>query len=93
MRKLFVGNLPFQATEAELEEWFARAGITVEAIAIIHDRFSGQPRGFGFIEVATESEANRVVSTCNGREFQGRTILIDHVRPLEEKPRGRSRQR
>lgn len=83
MKRLFVGNLPLQATEAELEQWFAAAGVNVQSVAIIHDRFSGQPRGFGFVEVA-ETDAHRLVTACNGKEFQGRTLLIDHIRPVED---------
>ncbi|MGD0015378.1 MAG: hypothetical protein ABSD56_13310 [Bryobacteraceae bacterium] len=57
--RLYVGNLPFKATEADLESWFSEAGVAVNGVNIMRDRFSGEARGFGFAEIADEQEAAR----------------------------------
>src|SRR5881397_1024489 len=67
--KLFVGNLSFQATEEDLRELFAQAG-TVETVRIITDQFTGRPRGFGFVEMATKEEATKAIEMLNGRLFR-----------------------
>src|ERR1700739_1580533 len=71
--KLFVGNLSFQATEEDLRELFAQAG-TVETVRIITDQFTGRPRGFGFVEMATKEEAQKAVEMLNGRLFRDRNL-------------------
>lgn len=93
LKKLFVGNLPYQATDEQLRQWFASFDVPVEAISVIIDRFSGQPRGFGFIEVADDVDAARIVGTCNGREFLDRTLIVDETMPLPERPGAAPRQR
>lgn len=72
MTKLFVGNLPFTADEASVRALFAQHG-TVESIALINDRDTGQPRGFGFIEMAN-ADAAKAMQNLNGRDFQGRAL-------------------
>ena len=78
--KLFVGNLSFQATEEDLRELFAQAG-NVETVRIITDQFTGRPRGFGFVEMATKEEAQKAVEMLNGRLFRDRNLGVDEARP------------
>ncbi|MGH9631872.1 MAG: RNA recognition motif domain-containing protein, partial [Bryobacteraceae bacterium] len=75
MKKLFVGNLPFQASESELQDWFSRLGVTTDSVSIIRDRFSGEPRGFGFVEISNDDDADRAIAACNGQDFLGRTLV------------------
>ena len=84
MKKLYVGNIPYQITEAELQDWFAQAGFTLDAIDVVRDRMSGESRGFGFVEIANDEEAERAITTCNGQDFQGRTLVVNEARPLRE---------
>ncbi len=78
--KLFVGNLSFQATEEDLRELFQQAG-TVETVRIITDQFTGRPRGFGFVEMATAEDAQNAISQLNGRELDGRRITVEISNP------------
>ncbi len=80
--KLYVGNLPYQATESDLENWFSQAGISVDSVNVMRDRFSGEARGFGFVEIGNEQDAARAVSSCNGKEFMGRALVVNEARPL-----------
>lgn len=84
MTKLFVGNLTFAATTAELETLFAASG-TVASVNIITDRFSGKSRGFGFVEMESEEEAQAAIERLNGNEFQGRPLTVNEARPQEER--------
>jgi RNA recognition motif-containing protein len=83
MKKLYVGNLPYQATEAELQNWFSQAGISVDTVTVMRDRYSGEARGFGFVELA-DGDAERAVQSCNGKDFLGRTLVVNEARPLRE---------
>src|SRR2546428_7599998 len=85
--KLFVGNLSFQATEEDLRELFAQAG-TVETVRIITDQFTGRPRGFGFVEMATKEEASKAVEMLNGRLFRDRNLVVDEARPQPQRGPG-----
>lgn len=85
MKKLYVGNLPYQATEAQLEAWFHQAGITLEAVTIIRDRFSGESRGFAFVEITSDEEAGRAIAACNGQDFLGRNLVVNEARPLRDR--------
>lgn len=87
MTKLFVGNLPYKATDSDLQAFFAEAGVQVASVNILKDRFSGEARGFGFVEV-DESQANQAVQACNGRALMGRALVVNEARPME--PRERS---
>lgn len=80
--RLYVGNLPFQATDSDLREFFERAGIPLENVTLMRDRISGEPRGFGFVEVANQEAAERAIETCNGKEFMGRPVVVNEARPL-----------
>jgi RNA recognition motif-containing protein len=85
--KLFVGNLSFQATEEDLRELFAQAG-NVETVRIITDQFTGRPRGFGFVEMATKDEAQKAVEMLNGRLFRDRNLVVDEARPQPQRTGG-----
>jgi RNA recognition motif-containing protein len=85
--KLFVGNLSFQATEEDLRELFAQAG-TVETVRIITDQFTGRPRGFGFVEMATKEEAVTAGEMLNGRLFRDRNLVVDEARPQPQRGAG-----
>jgi cold-inducible RNA-binding protein len=79
-KKLYVGNIPFQASEEELSEYFSSIG-QVETVKIIIDMHSGQSRGFGFIEMATEDDAVRAISDLNGKAFMDKTLVVNEARP------------
>ncbi len=81
--KLYVGNLPYTTTEADLETYFGQAG-TVKSVAIIKDRDSGRSKGFAFVEMSTQEEAQQAISLLDGKEFQTRMLKINMARPREE---------
>ncbi len=83
MKKLYIGNLPYQATEADLQNWFGQAGISVDTVTLMRDRYSGEARGFGFVELP-DGEADRAIQACNGKDFLGRTLVVNEARPLRE---------
>ena len=85
--KLFVGNLSFQATEEDLRELFQQSG-TVESVRIITDQFTGRPRGFGFVEMATKEEATKAIEMLNGRLFRDRNLVVDEARPQPQRGSG-----
>jgi cold-inducible RNA-binding protein len=84
--KLYVGNLPYKATEDQLKELFAQAG-TVQEVAIIKDRETGQSKGFAFVTMSTEEEAQKAINQLNGKSFGNRELKINLARPKEERPR------
>lgn len=79
--KLFVGNLPFTATEASVRTLFAAHG-TVDTVALITDRDTGRPRGFGFVEVAS-ADASRAIEALNGKDFEGRALKVNEAQERE----------
>jgi hypothetical protein len=79
MKKLYVGNLPFTASETELEQLFSQHG-TVASVALITDRDTGRPRGFGFVEMANDDEANTAIEALNGQDFGGRALTVNEAR-------------
>jgi RNA recognition motif-containing protein len=83
VKKLYVGNLPFSATETEINELFSKHG-TVHSVALINDRETGRPRGFGFIEMDDEA-ATKAISALNGQEMGGRDLKVNEA---QDKPRG-----
>ena len=83
--KLFVGNLSFNTTPEELEGVFGGSG-TVESVNIITDKFTGRSRGFGFIEMSTEEEAQAAIEALHGHELQGRALTVNEAKP--QQPRG-----
>lgn len=82
--KLYVGNLPHQMTEEELQALFGEAGEVVSA-KIITDRYTGQPRGFGFVEMGTKIEGQKAISMINGRNVQGRTLKVNEAKPVQKR--------
>jgi len=80
MVNIFVGNLSFQTTQDELQGAFAAYG-TVERVSIVTDRDSGQPRGFGFVEMSERSAAEAAISQLNGKEMNGRALNVNEARP------------
>ena len=83
MKKLYVGNLPFQATEQDITNWLKQAGATVANVTIVKDRDTGQPRGFGFVEIDNDEEAARAIQALNGQDFMGRKVVVNEARPRE----------
>jgi RNA recognition motif-containing protein len=81
--KLYVGGLPYETTEDALKDLFAEAG-TVASVAIIIDKISGRSKGFGFVEMSSEEEAQKAIETFNGKEFGGRTIVVDEAKPMKK---------
>jgi len=82
--KLYVGNLSFGASEEELKKLFSEAG-TVQSVKIVTDAYSGRSRGFGFVEMNSEVEAEKAVSTINGKTFMDRTLIVSEARPQKKK--------
>jgi RNA recognition motif-containing protein len=80
--KLYVGGLPYAATESQLTSLFAAHG-TVESTRVITDKFTGQSRGFGFVEMATKEEGQAAISALNGTEMDGRTLTVNEAKPQE----------
>jgi RNA recognition motif-containing protein len=85
LKRLFVGNLPYEASENELQSWFSQAGVSLDTVSLVRDRFSGQPRGFGFVEIP-EDDADKAIAACNGQEFHGRPLVVNEARPMAERP-------
>jgi RNA recognition motif-containing protein len=81
---LYVGNLPHTSTEAELRVAFEKFG-TVSTAAIIKDKFSGESRGFGFVEMPAKAEAQAAMSQLNGKDFNGRALTVNEAKPREER--------
>jgi RNA recognition motif-containing protein len=85
--KLFVGNLSFQTTENDLQDAFAAFG-TVSETNLMMDRMTGRPRGFGFVTMSTEAEAQAAIEGLNGKDVGGRALTVNVARPREERPAG-----
>ena len=79
-RKLYVGNLPYSATEQDLQDLFASAG-TVETVNVMRDMATGRARGFAFVEMATDEDAQKAISMLNDRDFGGRNLSVNEARP------------
>lgn len=84
--KLYVGNLSYSTTEDDLRDLFAQAG-SVQSVALIKDRDSGRSKGFAFVEMSTDDEAQKAIDQFHGQEFQGRPLTVNVARPREERPR------
>jgi RNA recognition motif-containing protein len=85
--KLYVGSLPYSTTEQQLNELFSQYG-TVQSAKVITDRYTGQSRGFGFVEMATGEEAQKAIAALNGSSLGGRTLVVNEARPQEKRPFG-----
>src|SRR5438874_13628455 len=79
-RKLYVGNLPYETGEAELQELFARAG-TVETVKVMRDMATGRARGFAFVEMSTDEEAQKAITQFNEHQIGGRSLTVNEARP------------
>jgi len=88
--KLYVGNLPFSATDDSLREMFGQAG-QVESARIITDRDTGRSKGFGFVEMSTEQEASEAINKFNGTELDGRSLTVNEARPMAPREGGGGR--
>jgi RNA recognition motif-containing protein len=86
-RKLYVGNLPYSATEQSLAAKFAAYG-TVESAKLITDRDTGQSKGFGFVEMSRDSEASAAIQGLNGTDFEGRPLKVSEAKPQEKRSGG-----
>jgi cold-inducible RNA-binding protein len=84
VKKLYVGNLSFKATEEEIGALFAEIGVQPDSLTLLRDRFTGQPRGFGFAEIRDDGEAEKVIAALNGKEFLGRALVVNEARPQRE---------
>ena len=84
-KKLYVGSLSYDTTDASLKEAFSQAG-TVESASVITDKMSGRSRGFGFVEMATDEEAQKAIETLNGQEVDGRKVTVNEARPMTDRP-------
>jgi RNA recognition motif-containing protein len=80
LKKLYVGNLPYQASDEDVQNLFAQAGITVDSVTLMRDKFSGEARGFGFVQVA-DGDLDRAISACNGKPLMGRSLVVNEARP------------
>jgi cold-inducible RNA-binding protein len=85
--KLYVGNLPFSTTENELQELFAQAG-AVQEVTLMQDKFTGKSRGFAFVTMSSEQEAQNAISQLNGKAIEGRPLTVNEARPREPRPAG-----
>lgn len=84
-KKLFVGGLPWATTSAELKDHFSQAG-TVTNSSIITDKMTGRSRGFGFVEFENDDEAMAAIEMFNGKEFQGRPLVVNEAKPMTDRP-------
>jgi RNA recognition motif-containing protein len=89
--KLYVGGLPYSTTENQLQELFAAHG-SVQSARIITDKFSGKSKGFGFVEMASASEAQDAIRALDGKDFEGRNLTVNEARPQERRPPFSSQQ-
>ncbi len=90
--KLYVGGLPYSATEQQLSDLFKVHG-SIESARVITDKFTGQSRGFGFVEMSTAEEAQKAIGALNGTQMDGRTLTVNEAKPQESRSGGDSRGR
>ena len=81
-KKLYVGGLPYKTTDAELRDAFSKAG-AVDSATVIIDKMTGRSKGFGFVEMSNDDEANAAIEMWNGKELDGRTLTVNEARPLQ----------
>jgi len=85
--KLYVGNLPFNTTETDLQDMFAQAG-PVNEVVLMQDKFTGKSRGFAFVTMATDQDATNAITQLNGKALDGRPLTVNEARPREDRPAG-----
>lgn len=88
-KKLYVGSLSYDTTEESLKDFFSQAG-AVSSATVIKDKFSGRSKGFGFVEMSNDEEADKAIEMFNGKEFEGRNIIVNEARPMGDRPPQRS---
>ncbi len=88
--KLYVGGLPYSVTDGQLQELFSAHG-SVESAKVIADKFTGQSRGFGFVEMGSGSEAQAAISALNGTQYEGRTLVVNEAKPQTSRNTGAGR--
>ena len=86
-RKLYVGNLPYDTGEQDLQELFGQAG-AVESVSVMRDMATGRARGFAFVEMATDAEAQKAIAEINDRQLGGRNLTVNEARPRPERSSG-----
>jgi RNA recognition motif-containing protein len=86
-KNIYVGGLPYSVEEDQLQELFATYG-TVESARVITDRYTGQSRGFGFVEMSSQDEADQAIKSLNGSQLGGRTLTVNEARPQEKRSGG-----
>ena len=87
---IYVGNLPYSVTESDLKEAFSEFG-EVPSVRLVSDKFSGQSKGFGFVEMPNDSEADAAIKALNESSFKGRNIKVNQAKPREDRPQRRTR--
>jgi RNA recognition motif-containing protein len=85
--KLYVGNLSYNATSSDLEQLFGQHG-TVQSAEVISDRETGRSKGFGFVQMGSDDEAQAAISALNGQQHDGRALTVNEAKPREDRPRG-----
>jgi RNA recognition motif-containing protein len=91
VKKLFVGNLPYAANETDVQNFFSGQGVAVDTVTVMRDRFTGQARGFGFVEIHDDAIAQQAVDNCHGKELMGRTVVVNEARPMASREGGGGR--
>jgi RNA recognition motif-containing protein len=87
--KLYIGGLAYSVTDEELKEFFATEGTVVSAV-VIKDKFTGQSKGFGFVEMEDIKEGQNAIKTLDGKELNGRAVMVNQARPQEDRPQRRN---
>jgi RNA recognition motif-containing protein len=90
--RLYVGNISFRATEDDVKDLFSQAGEVV-SVKLIKDAATGRLRGFGFVEMASQEEAQKAISMLNGNTFMDRNVVVNEAKPQERRERGRPREK
>jgi RNA recognition motif-containing protein len=88
VKKLFVGNLPYSANETDVQNFFSSHGVAVDSVTVMRDRFTGQARGFAFVEINDDAAAMKAVETCHSQELMGRAVVVNEARPMTREAGG-----
>ena len=84
MKKMYVGNIPYNATEVELREMFSEMG-EIDSLKIMKDQFTDRSKGFGFIEMVNEEDAKKAIATLNGKDFKGKSLTVAEAKPQQKR--------
>ena len=85
-KRIYVGGLPYSTTDEDLEKMFASSG-TVTSATVVSDRYTGQSKGFGFVEMSTDAESDAAIASLNGTMVGGRSLTVNEAKPREDRPR------